>query len=81
MRLYNYQTVDKFISHYNEKNGQIYQFNEGVLGSGDWILTGLKYSFIIEETYINAWSSGHKIRKYKILPKKYQYILDNDIFN
>jgi len=81
MKLYDYKTADKLISDYNDRNGEIFQFNEGVLGSGDWILTGLKYSFVIKETYISAWSSGHKITKYKTLPKKYQFILDNQIVN
>jgi hypothetical protein len=78
MKLYSYTTADKLISDYTERNGHAHQFNEGCLGSGNWILTGLKNSFVIQEIYINSWSSGHKITRYKKLPKKYQFIFDNE---
>lgn len=76
MKLYTYQTADKLISDYINLNGIAHQTSEGVLGSGDWILTGLKNSFVIKETYINAWASGHKITRYKKLPKKYLSLIN-----
>jgi hypothetical protein len=79
MKLYNYQTADKLINDYIDKGGIAHQFNEGVLGSGHWVLSGLNNSFVILETFINSWSSGHKITKYKKLPKKYQSIFENEI--
>lgn len=76
MRLYNFQTIDKLVTDYSNLGGQAIQTNDGVLGSGDWILTGLKFSFVVKEVYLNEWSSGHKVIKYKNLPKKYQAILN-----
>jgi hypothetical protein len=78
MKLYNYQSVDKLINEYLERNGQAHQYNEGCLGSGSWILLGLSKCFVIKEVYINEWSSGHKVTRYNILPKKYQQIFDNE---
>lgn len=81
MNLYNYQTADKLISDYIQRDGQAHQFTEGCLGSGNWILSGLTNSFVIKEVFINSWSSGHKITRYKTLPKKYQFIFDNEILS
>ena len=78
MKLYTYTAVDKLINNYTELNGHAHQFSEGCLGSGNWVLTGLKNSFVIQEVYINSWSSGHKVVRYKTLPKKYQSIFDNE---
>ena len=75
MNLYSYQSVDKLIEHYCENGGDAVQTDEGTLGSGDWILFGLAYSFVIKEVYLNPWSSAHKVRRYKNLPKKYLSVL------
>jgi len=77
MKLYHFQTVDKLIMDYIEKGGLANQTNEGVLGSGDWVLSGLTVSFIVKEIFINPWESAHKIIKYKVLPKKYQKLIEN----
>ncbi len=37
---------------------------------------GLKTT-IINEVYLNCWSSGHTIRVYNKMPKKYEEILKN----
>ena len=46
---------------------------EGCLGLGTVVIDGGEefYSYVIKEVYLNEWSSGHKVRKYRQLPKKY----------
>lgn len=59
---------------YIEKGGQCTTIEEGVLGFGTIVLhsaPNLK-SIVIREYYLNPWSSGHTIKSYKVLPKKYQ---------
>ena len=80
MALYSYQDVDRLISDYTEKGGEALQLNEGTLGSGDWLLYDyrdkLKF-IIINEVYLNEWSSAHKVRCYNKIPKKFQKILED----
>jgi len=47
------------------------------LGLGKLILYNGKgrKSIIIEEVYLNEWSSAHKIRMYNDLPKKYENLI------
>jgi len=70
---------EKLISTYvNEFGGNIIQIDEGVLGLGCLLLHGAKgkKTIVINEYYINSWSSGHNIRMYNKTPKKYQKIID-----
>jgi len=72
MKHYSYKEVDKLIERYIEKGGEAIQLNEGVLGSGDWILTSdTLCSYVIKEVFVTSWTSTHTIRRYKTLPKKY----------
>lgn len=74
MVLYTCTSIDEFIIRYIKKGGQAYCIDEGVLASGDWILfdkRGKLKSCIIKEVYINPWSSGQSLRKYRKLPEKY----------
>ncbi len=74
------ECIDKYVNKYK---GDAHIIREGVLGLGTIVLTNgvtesgasLK-SIIITEYYINAWQSGHKVRKYNKLPKKYQTEID-----
>ena len=55
------------------------QMREGTLGCGDVLLydeTGKLYTFVIREVYINEWSSGHTVRKYRKIPAKYQAMVE-----
>jgi len=79
METYNYQTVDKLINDYIENGGDAHQFAEGCLGSGNWVLSGLYYKFVIKEIFISSWSSSHTITKYRKLPKEYQSIIENEL--
>jgi hypothetical protein len=77
--MYNYQQIDKLIERYsNIENSITFQICEGVLGSGNWILTAPgKKTAIIKEVYVNAWQSTHTVKMYNKTPKKYQSILNN----
>jgi len=81
MKLYSNSVIDRLIDKYVKCGGECYQLNEGNLTSGDWILfdvTKKKYNFVIKEVYQNEWSSLQSIRKYRILPRKYQAILNEN---
>lgn len=78
MSLYSYKQVDALIEKYANKGGETLQLDEGVLGSGNWLLfdySGRLKFIVIKEVYLNEWSSAHTIRKYNKMPKKYEKIL------
>ena len=74
--LYTSTQVENLIQRYVDKGGQVNEIIPGTLGYGLTVLCGhgLK-SIIITETYINEWSSGHKVRMYSKMPKKYEKML------
>lgn len=79
-KLYSFKDVDNLIERYIKAGGEAVQTDEGSLGSGNWILfdtTDNLRSFVINEVYLNEWSSAHTIRGYKNLPKKYVALLEN----
>lgn len=78
MKLYGLKVIEHLIDSYHKQGGEVIVIREGVLGYGDMVLTGdgLKTT-VINERYINEWSSGHSIRLYNKVPKKYQQIIIN----
>ena len=78
--MYNYQEIDKLINRYSElENSETIQTSEGVLGSGNWILTAPgKKTAVITEIYVNAWQSTHIVKMYNRTPKKYLKIIENN---
>jgi len=76
--MYNYQQIDKLINRYSEiENSQTVQISEGVLGSGNWILTAPgKKTAIINEIFVNSWTSTHTVKMYNKTPKKYLKFLN-----
>lgn len=79
MKNYSLSYCEELISKYvNKYEGYSTEIREGVLGLGTVILHGAKgkKSIIINEYYINEWVSGHSIRKYNRLPKKYKIAID-----
>jgi hypothetical protein len=75
MTNYTLKSCEDLITKYvNEYKGEATVIEEGVLGLGTVLLHSAKgkKSVIIKEFYINAWASGHSIRKYNKLPKKYK---------
>jgi len=78
-KTYTLKTCQELIETYiNEFKGSLFQLEEGSLGLGKLILyngNGRK-SIIIEEVFLNHWSSAHKIRMYNELPKKYKTLVN-----
>ena len=77
MKLYGSSSVENLINAYVERDGEIHEIEEGSLGYGLLIMTGegLKTT-VVQEVYLNAQSSGHKIRKYNKIPLKYEEMLE-----
>lgn len=81
MKLYGSSAVQELVTTYVEQGGECFiEIVPGSLGWGLTILhdsTGNLKTYIIKEVALSAWSSGHKIRGYNKIPKKYQEILNN----
>lgn len=78
--MYSLKACEDLITKYvHQFNGQCTTIREGVLGLGTILLHGApgKKTILINEIYLNAWSSGHKIRMYNRMPKKYSKLLLN----
>ena len=77
MNTYNLKTCEDLISKYVGLNGDVTTVRDGILGMGTVVLHGVigKKSIIINEVYLNANSSGHTIRMYNKLPKKYEKLI------
>ena len=79
MKRYSLTACESLIEKYtNNFGGKVATINEGVLGLGTVILHRAegKKSIVIQEHYLNDWSSYHTIRRYNILPKKYENALE-----
>ena len=72
MKLYSLSAIETLINKYLKSGGEFETLKEGTLGYGLAILKGegLK-ACVIQERYLNPWSSGHSVRFYNELPKKY----------
>ena len=76
MKLYTSTAIDNLIEWYELQGGQMTQIKDGTLGHGLLILTADKLkSVVVQEKFINEWSSGHKVTRYNQLPKKYAEML------
>lgn len=79
MRNFSLKSCEDLISTYvNEFGGEAFVVEEGVLGLGMVVLTNAigKKSVLIKEYFINSWVSGHDVKKYNKLPKKYQKLIE-----
>ena len=80
--LYTVSNVEKLIAAYIKAGGQMLKMREGTLGCGDILLYddgGQLYTYVIREVYINEWSSGHTVRKYRKIPAQYQAIVNTSV--
>ncbi len=71
---YTLKSCENLIERYiHEYNGELLEIEEGILGLGKVLLHSAKgkKTVVITEFYISAWSSGHNVRKYNKIPKKY----------
>lgn len=76
--MYSTSDIDELISRYLQSGGEMLQMREGILGVGDVLLydtSGKLKTFVITEVALNEWSSAHKLRGYRKMPKKYSAIL------
>lgn len=76
--MYTLSACEDVMNKYYEAGGEVITLEEGVLGLGLVVCfgDGLK-TCIIQERYLNEWSSGHTIRFYNKMPKKYATMIDN----
>ena len=76
--LYTSGAIQELADYYIENGGEVFEVVEGTLGWGTTVMVreGWK-SAVVQEVYVNEWSSAHKVRMYHRLPKKYQTMLDN----
>lgn len=80
MNNYSLKSCEELINKYvNEYQGCMTTIEEGCLGLGFIILHDAKgkKSIIIKEYFINSWNSGHNVKMYNKLPKKYQSLINN----
>lgn len=79
-KVYHCTSIKNLIERYVKSGGEYIQLEEGVLGYGLGVLIAPKElklkSFVIKEIYINPWESGHTVRAYNKLPKKYIDLID-----
>jgi hypothetical protein len=78
MKNYSLKQCEDLINKYvNELQGECTEIEEGCLGLGKILLHGAKgkKSILIEEYFISAWASGHTVKMYNKLPKKYHNLL------
>jgi hypothetical protein len=74
MKIYDLKTCESLIQRYVDQfSGECIVIEEGVLGLGTVLLTAHgKKAILIKEIFLNAWSSGHTIKMYNKIPKKYE---------
>lgn len=76
------ECCENLIQKYYNAGGEMATIDDGCLGLGLRILYNCGNEnlreFVIEEYYINAWSSGHKVKIYtQGLPKKYLKMIED----
>ena len=80
MKIYTLTACEKYIDKYiNKYKGEVLEIKEGILGLGTVLLFNAKgkKTVIIKEIYLSAWSSGHTVRMYNKIPKKYLELINN----
>jgi hypothetical protein len=78
MTNYSLKSCENLIDRYvNEYNGCVTTLEEGCLGLGKTLLHDAKgkKTILITEFFISVWSSGHKVVKYNVMPKKYAKLI------
>lgn len=76
---WSFSDIENLINTYMNNGGEMYQIEEGSLGYGFIILHDYSHKLktaIIQEYYINEWSSGHKVRFYNKCPQKYLKLIE-----
>lgn len=77
VKSYTLESLERLIQHYTDRGGQSVTLAEGGVGLGTVILFCDKLkTIVINEFFLNPWSSGHTIRMYNKIPKKYKEMLE-----
>ena len=77
--IYSYKEIDRLIDRLIRRGYDCIQTQEGVLGSGNWICVSPDehhLHVVVNEIYLNSWSSGHIIRRYRKLTKAHRKELE-----
>lgn len=75
--LYTSDAIQELADYFFENGGEVYELVEGTLGWGTTVMVRDGWmSIVVKEVYVNEWSSGHTVRRYRQLPKKYQRMLE-----
>ena len=78
---YTTESINNLINRYVEKGGEVTELIPGCLGFGLTLLHAPEEAklktIVIEEKFLNEWSSGNTVRKYNQMPKKYEKMLDD----
>lgn len=76
-KAYTLAACENLIERYIECGGEVVTLEEGSLGLGLTMChgEGLKTA-IINEVYVNEWTSRHTVRMYNDMPKKYEKMLE-----
>lgn len=76
MEIYSYAVVKKIREKLAEHSGVfVYEIPGGLVDNYIMGADGC-YTFIIREKYLNEWSSGVTIRKYRKIPEKYKHVAE-----
>lgn len=78
MKFYGLETIKGLIKKYVDLGGEVSILEEGVLGYGTLLLHNApgKKVIVIKEVYLDPWSSGHTVKMYNKMPKKYEEVLE-----
>ena len=80
MTYWRLDSIKTLISRYLDIGGEMTTMKEGCLGYGTTLLHAPKEAklktIVIQEHYINPWSSGNTVRLYNKMPKKYEKWLE-----
>lgn len=76
-KLYTSGAIQELADYYIKNGGEVFEVIEGTLGWGTTVMVreGWK-STVVQEVYVNEWSSGHTVTSYNKLPRKYQAMID-----
>lgn len=76
MKVYSYKAADKIRERLLERAGAFVYEIPGALVDNYIMGAAGCYTFIVREKYLNMYSSGVTIRKYRKIPAKYQKIVE-----
>lgn len=76
MTIYSYKVADEIREKFLERaDAFVYEISGSLVDNYIMGADGC-YTFVVRECYLNEWSSGVTIRKYRKIPAKYQKIIE-----